>query len=183
MIYNSFFEQQQNPAPGPLDAEYHILQLPFGGDNALQPQELLLKSQEVSLESVLTERGFYTDIPPRLGATIEESEHTIEVAVRRSFDFMKLPLIIGGSNEILPAVFRGIEGQVADFIICDASSIQESEKRVVITFDADNLPAEDQNYTPRSHESIAAVIVTGTSGSDATEVLQSLLNYLRNGIA
>lgn len=181
MTYNSFLEKQQSPTPGPLDAEFHILQLQFG-DSALQPQELLKASQELTVDPTLLNRGFYTDIPPRLGETIEESEQAIEVAVRRSFDFMKLPIILGGSSEILPAVFRGIEGQIPAFTIHDAGDIIEEVGSVVLTFDADSLPAKDQVYTKRSIESIGAIIVTGDSQGNEANVIDALMNFLLKAI-
>ena len=174
----SLFEKQQTPVPGPLDAVFHVLLLAAGDPGFLDPQRILDISAEIDVsgrESL--SKGFYTDILPRLVGSSEEIFHTIEVAVRRSFDFMKCPLIFGGDSTILPAIIRGIEGQSSFEIVTlrDVGSI--GSKEVVVVIDGNTL---DSNHLLSPFDlpidQVKAIVVTGSDSADVHVILTTVLD-------
>lgn len=182
MRFESFLERQQSPVPGPLDAAFHIIQLGFGGNEAMSPEKLIAASQEIELDGTVVQSvGIYTDIPPNMSNTIEESEHTIEVAVRRSFDFMKLPVIIGGNNLIVPAVIRGLEDQIDSFAMISAEEVMScGDSTLVLTIDGDSLPETDfYEFTELlSVERVRAVVITGSRNVNYHDVVVKLILLL-----
>lgn len=182
----TFLEKPQGTIPGPLDAEFHVIQLGFGGASGMSPEKLIDASQEVdNCSEGLISAGIYSDIPPQMADTIEESEHTIEVAVRRSFDFMKLPLILGGNSEILPAVRRGLDDQLGTYVEVVAEKAGEIEgDNLVITLDGDALPEIDfASFSDKlSIERVGAVVVIGSGDVDYSSVAKKVVDLL-NAIA
>lgn len=178
-MIESLFEKQQNPVPGPLDAEFHVLLLAAGEPGFMDPQTILEKSCELPTENHRAMAlGFYTDIPPRLSGTAEEIAHTIEVAVRRSFDFMKCPVIFGGDSSIVPAIIRGVEGQVKQFSVVPVAQIESSvSNSMVIQIDGDSLNrTPDFSSVDLTISQVKAIVITGTSAADPVCVVDTVLN-------
>jgi len=179
-MIESLFETVQIPVPGPLDAEFHVLLLTAGELGHMNPQTILDSSADLSYRIHKSlQLGFYTDIPPRLVGTQEEIAHTIEVAVRRSFDFMKCPIIFGGDSSIEPAIIRGLEGQVKQFSMIDSRELSaERTGNIVIKIDADN-PQDVYTYElaeTLDFDCVKAVVITGSDQADPSAVIRAVLN-------
>ena len=177
-MIESLFEKQQKPVPGPLDATFHVLLLAAGDPGYLDPQRVLDISNELDLSGRGSlAKGFYTDIQPRLVGSSEEIFHTIEVAVRRSFDFMKCPLIFGGDSTILPAIIRGVEGQ-SSFEILKLEDIGSvGTKSVVVEIDGDSVSSfQIPTALNLFIDQVKAIVVTGTTAADIPAVLKAVLD-------
>lgn len=175
-MINSFFDLVQNPVPGPLDAAFHVLLLCTENAGAMNPLTVLESSAHVDPNGHRSlANGFYTDIPPQLTGSVEEVAHTIEVAVRRSYDFMKCPIILGGDRSIVEPVLRGVQGQIGCFVVArDPRDLVGTTEPVLFHFDADDnsepFPAEEFPVNR-----VAAILFTGTAKTNPEKVVNQIL--------